>query len=97
MSSPSIILIVLDALRADRVFSNYKNKIMTPTMKKLLENSIYFENCIANSTWTIPSHVNMFTGLYQTQKLLLNKNHKNLGNKIPILAEILKDLGYSTI
>jgi len=97
MSSPNIILIVLDCLRADRVFSNYKNKDMTPTMKNLLENSIYFENCIANSTWTVPSHNNMFTGLHHTQIRGLTKNHKNLGNKIPILAEILKDLGYSTI
>ncbi|MFX1395122.1 MAG: sulfatase-like hydrolase/transferase [Promethearchaeota archaeon] len=97
MSSPSIILIVLDCLRADRVSSNYKNKNMTPFMNKLLENSIHFENCIANSTWTVPSHINMFTGLYQTQKWLISKSNKKFGNKIPILAEILKDLGYSTI
>ena len=97
MSFPSIILIVLDCLRADRVSSNYKNKNMTPIMNNLLENSIHFENCIANSTWTVPSHVNMFTGLYQTQKWLVSKSNKKFGNKIPILAEILKDLGYSTI
>ena len=97
LKAPNIILIVLDALRADKVLSTYKNKNLTPTIRSLLQNSIYFNNCIANSTWTVPSHINMFTGLYQTQKWLLSKSNTKFGNKIPILTEILKDLGYFNI
>jgi len=96
MNPPNIIFIVLDTLRGDSVFSNYKNKKITPFLKGLLENSMYFENCIANAPWTLPSHMNMFTGLYQTQASLVNNELEKLSNKIPILTEILKEMGYST-
>ena len=96
MNPPNIIFIVLDTLRGDSVFSNYKNKKITPFLKELLENSMYFENCIANAPWTLPSHINMFTGLYQTQAALVNNELEKLSNKIPILTEILKEMGYST-
>lgn len=52
MNYPNIIFIVLDTLRVDRVLATYKNKNLTPYIKSLLKNSIYFENCIANSPWT---------------------------------------------
>ena len=96
MNPPNIIFIVLDTLRGDNVFSNYKNKKITPFLKELLENSMYFENCIANAPWTLPSHMNMFTGLYQTQASLVNNELEKLSNKILILTEILKKMGYST-
>ncbi len=96
MTPPNIIFIVLDTLRGDRIFSNYKNIELASNLKKLLNNSIYFENCIANAPWTLPSHMNMFTGLYQTQTSLVNNELEKLSNRIPILTEILKDMGYST-
>jgi arylsulfatase A-like enzyme len=96
MTIPNIIFIVLDTLRGDSVFSNYKNVKLTTYLKDLLESSIYFENCIANAPWTLPSHMNMFTGLYQTQASLVNNELEKLSNKIPILTEILKEMGYST-
>jgi len=72
-------------------------KNLTPNIKNLLESSIYFENCIVNSTWTLPSHFNMFTGLYSSQLRLLSYFLHNLSNKLPVLTEIIKDLGYHTI
>lgn len=97
MEYPNIIFIVLDTLRADRVLSKYKNNSLTPFINKLLNNSIYFENCIANSPWTLPSHISMFSGLYPTQIRIISNEVDKLSNKIPVLAEILKDMGYYTI
>jgi len=97
MNNPNIIFIVLDTLRADRVLSTHKNINLTPFISSLLNNSIYFENCIANSPWTIPSHISMFTVLYQTQNKILSKDAIITSNKIPVLTEILKDMGYYTI
>ena len=96
MASPNIIFIVLDTLRADKVFSYYRNKNLTPTLMKLLDNSLFFENCITNSPWTLPSHIAMFTGLYPTQHELISEDPKRLSPKIPILTEILKKIGYNT-
>jgi arylsulfatase A-like enzyme len=38
----------------------------------------------------------MFTGLYESQHFKISKNLYKLSNKIPVMAEILKDIGYST-
>lgn len=97
MPPANIIFIVLDALRADRVILTKNDECLTPFLKSLLINSIYFKNCISNSPWTVPSHISMFTGLYHTQAKLISKKIGKLSNKIPILAEILKDIGYNTI
>ena len=97
MTLPNIILIVLDTLRADRVVINSKEECITPFIDKILNNSIFFENCIANSPWTLPSHIAMLTGLYPTQNRLLSNNLRQISHKIPLLTEILKDLGYFTI
>lgn len=86
----------MDALRADRILSIYKGKSLTPFINNFLKESIYFENCIANSTWTLPSHFSMFTGLYEHQNYSLTKNIYQYSKKIPILAQILKDFGYFT-
>ncbi len=97
MSSPNIIFIVLDTLRYDKVLSTYKNIKLTPFIESLLKDSFYFENSISNSPWTLPSHISMFTGLYPTQSALISKQIDVISNRTPILAEILKDLGYFTI
>jgi arylsulfatase A-like enzyme len=95
---PYVILIVLDTLRADRL-SIYNDNIKTSkNLKKLSEDSLVFEQCIASSPWTLPSHASLFTGLYVSE-------HKCefLISPLPILskssitlAEIFAHNGYKT-
>ncbi|MFX0024318.1 MAG: sulfatase [Candidatus Hermodarchaeota archaeon] len=97
LNPSNIILIVLDAFRADKILSKYNNNYyLTPFINSLLKNSIYFKNCIANTTWTLPSHFTMFTGCYEQQNYILTKNIYELSEKIPLLPQILKDMGYYT-
>ena len=96
MSPPNIIFLVLDTLRADKILGNFKNISLMPFLKSLLEKSYYFEKCITNTTWTLPSHISMFTGLYQTQNEIISGEIDVLSNRIPVITEILKELGYST-
>ena len=94
---PNVIFVVLDTFRADSIFTKLNNFNITPFIQNLFENSIYFENCIANSPWTLPSHISMFTGLYPTQNALISKSLRMVDNKTPILAEIMKNIGYFTM
>ena len=94
---PNIIFVVLDTLRADLIFKNQNNHNLTPFMQSILENSLYFENCIANSPWTLPSHISMFTSLYPTQNALISNDLGKVDIKIPILPEIMKNIGYFTM
>jgi len=79
------------------LLKSYDGIELTPNIKELLKHSIYFENCIANSTWTVPSHISMFTGLYESQNEFLSKDTRKISPKIPVLSEILGELGYTTL
>jgi arylsulfatase A-like enzyme len=96
-NSPNIILIILDSLRADKVFSKENGIYLTPFLKKILDHSYYFKNCISNNTWTLPSHNSIFSGLYATQIRKISKELHSIINKIPLLAEILNQSGYYTL
>lgn len=97
MTLPNIIFIVLDTLRADRFLSMHEKVNLNLFIEKILDNSINFENCIANTPWTLPSHISMFTGLYPTQSKVLTKEADKVSSKTPLIAEILKELGYYTM
>lgn len=92
-----IILIVLDALRADHL-SIYNNKAFrSKNLEMISGDSVVFEQCVAPSSWTLPSHASLFTGLYVSEHKCeylvgwptLSKNYKTL-------AEILREHGYQT-
>ena len=100
---PNILLIVCDTLRKD-VLELYGGEAKTPNLIKLSEDSMVYENAIAPSPWTYPSHVSIFTGLYLNEHKVhetaevktyeINEFHKNL--KAEYLAEYLNKLGYTT-
>ncbi|MHA1253257.1 MAG: sulfatase family protein [Candidatus Helarchaeota archaeon] len=96
MRNPNIFFIILDSFRSDKCFYKFQNKELTPFLSKILNKSIYFKNCIAPSPWTLPSHASFFTGLYPSLHKCISPFSK-LDNKIPTLAEILKNHGYYTI
>ncbi|MFO7796126.1 MAG: sulfatase-like hydrolase/transferase [Promethearchaeia archaeon] len=96
MTRPNIIFIVLDTLRADKVL-NEERMNLTPNLKKILTHSYYFENGTSNSTWTLPSHNSMFTGLSTSQIKKLGGKLHYINENLPLLAEILKDEGYYTL
>jgi len=95
---PYFILIVLDTMRADRLSVYNENINTSKHLKALSKDSLVFEQCIAPSPWTLPSHASLFTGLYVSE-------HKCefLISPLPILsksnitlAEIFRNNGYRT-
>ena len=99
---PFVILVVLDTLRADQL-SVYGTPGTSPNLKKFAQGSIVFNNCIASSPWTLPSHVSMFTGLFPVE----HGSHHNplmkkrwplprMPGKFKTLAGTFKSNGYQT-
>ncbi len=70
---PQVILIVLDTVRADRL-SLYSKHGRTENLELFGRESLVFENCVAPSGFTIPSHASLFTGLYPRE----HGSHGNL-------------------
>ncbi len=100
---PNVILIVCDTLRKD-MLELYGGEAKTSSLKKLAKDSMVYDNAIAPSPWTFPSHVSLFTGMYpsehgihetRTEKLEeMAEMHYRL--KAERLAERMKRMGYHT-
>ncbi len=95
MNQPNVILLVLDAVRADHV-SRYRNgQPTTPHLDTLLEDATVFENAFANSNWTGTSHGTIFTGRLPSDTGV-HGNNQDLPSTCLTLPEVLKDAGYRT-
>lgn len=93
MKQPNILVIVLDTLR---------NDFVGPLISRLRSlEFVSYNNVIATSPWTTPSHASIFTGLYP----ILHGAHETRDRKIidvrlrksrDILSSDLSRLGYKT-
>jgi arylsulfatase A-like enzyme len=87
VSKTNIILIVLDTCRYD-VFHKAINDGLLKNIGRLKNDSVYFNNAVAPSPWTTPSHVSLFTGLYPSEHGV--HESKTLKQSSIIMTEILK-------
>ena len=92
----NIILVSLDTLSANHLPCYGYDRDTAPGLCTFGKNNIFFENMYANATWTYPSHVSIFTGLYpHTHKVA--KQGNQLAKTIPFLPSILQSAGYKTL
>ena len=88
-----IVLISLDTLRPDHLASYGYDRVTSPFIDKFAkEEAVVFEQAIAQSTWTLPSHMTMLTGLYPHEHNVTP--FTKLAESVQTLPEQLKDLGY---
>ncbi len=92
----NIILVSLDTLSANHIpcYGYYRDTM--PNLCLLAKNSIFFSHMYSNATWTLPSHVSIFTGLYPYTHGVIDQSDY-LDHRIPFLPQILKDNGYATL
>ena len=94
-SKPNIILITLDAARADRMgFLGAKGKI-TPNLDQLARESLVFEHAYAQSPSTVASHATILTGTYP-QTAQVSEFGLPLSSSLPYLPDLLHARGYRT-
>ncbi|MEW6072481.1 MAG: sulfatase [Planctomycetota bacterium] len=61
---PPLVLITLDTTRVDHLSCYGYGQPTTPHLERLAAESVVFTDCIAVSSWTLPTHASMFTGLF---------------------------------
>lgn len=90
----NLILISLDTCRADRLSLYGARRPNTPRLDRFAEDAAVFEDCLAQSALTAPSHLSMLTGHYVHRHGLLN----NQGSAVPpyTLASELRRHGWRT-
>ena len=91
----NVIFISIDTLRADALGSYGSSRDASPNLDAFAERSVVFERAIAESSWTLPAHVTMLTGL-RTSGHGVRTTGLMPGADLPRLAEIFRAAGYRT-
>src|SRR5262249_45270161 len=101
--SPNILLIVIDTLRADHLSSYEYQRATSPNIDDLARRGVLFENAIAPSSWSLPSHASLVTGRPVHEHDWGNVRQipwfgwgKSALNRLPTLGEELEQHGYRT-
>jgi len=61
---PNIIIILVDALRADRLAAYGNSGKLSPTMDAFAASGMVFDRCVSAAPWTLPSVATLFTSYY---------------------------------
>ena len=93
----NIILISLDTLGADHLPCYGYGRDTAPHLCAFAHDNILFRRSYANATYTLPTHVSLFTGLLPTHHGITSVGTTKLPESVPFLFSILKEHGYSTI
>jgi len=94
---PNVLMLVVDALRADHLSVYHYARRTSPNLDRLADAGVLFENAFATSSWTLPSHVSLLTGLYPSQHRVGWENPRGLLTlDYPTLPEALSAHGYRT-
>jgi len=101
VGAPNIILIVLDTARAKNISVYGYERRTTPNLEDFAKDAVTFTNAISPSSWTLPSHASLFTGLLPSYHgAVWGKDEKMpaipLDDSHLTLAEILASQGYKT-
>jgi len=98
VGAPNVLLIVMDAARADALSLHGQSRRTTPHLDQLAAEGTYFSHAFATASWTRPSHRSMFTGRYPIRRkgarstFLARATH----DSTPMLAEFFRARGYET-
>lgn len=93
---PNVLLISIDASRADHFSCYGKVNNVTPHIDELANNGTLFRNAISSAPWTPTSHASIFTGMHQV-KHGMREGNLVLSNRWKTLAEMLLENGYHTV
>jgi choline-sulfatase len=92
---PSVILITVDTVRADRMGFLGSSRGLTPNLDVLAHDSVVFARAYSQVPLTNPSHATILTGTYP-QYHRVNDFAIPLASDLPDLPDILHVHGYST-
>lgn len=97
-----IIFISIDTLSAQHLSAYGYERPTSPQLERFAADAIVFENCMSNTTWTLPSYMSQMTGLFPySHRLYPGRQAEmwelwHLSDNRWTLAELLRSAGWAT-
>jgi len=91
----NVLLISIDSLRADHLRCYGYERDTSPSLDSLAERGVLFETCVAESSWTLPTHASLLTGV-SSGAHGLDHDGVALPAALPTLPELLAAAGWRT-
>ncbi len=94
--STSVLLVMIDTLRADHVGAYGYDRPTTATLDELARTGVVFDQAFANCSWTRPSIASLLTGVYPRETGVYKEQFDKLTPDVVTLAEMFQGAGYRT-
>ncbi len=91
----NVLVIMLDTVRVDRLSTYGYERQVSPHLDALAGEGVRFDRFFSSSSWTLPAHASLFTGLYPARHGATQENLE-LRREHVTLAERFAQAGYST-
>ncbi len=95
-SRPNILIVLVDALRADHLGCYGYERNTSPSVDALAEDGVLFSRCIAQSSWTRPSVSSLLTGTVPSFHRSTQFN-SCIDSEFMILPDDAAAFGYNTV
>ena len=93
MTTPNVVLLVIDSLRAD---VTYGSQTATPNIDSFRDRGVTFTQCVSTTTTTTPSFASMLSGCYPPKHGVRGLQGYRLSASVPTMAERFEAAGYHT-
>lgn len=93
--APNVLVIIVDALRADHLSTYGYSRETSPNVTKLASQGVLFQNAIAATSWTLPSHASILTGRLP-HETGADRPDGSVDQSMPTVAEAFRRRGYRT-
>ncbi len=94
---PNLVVIVIDALRADKLGAYGGSPLVSPELDAYARRGVVFDAMIAQASWTRSSVASLVTGRYPREVGVLKEKWDVLPAVEQLVSERLKDVGYATV
>jgi arylsulfatase A-like enzyme len=88
---PNVVVLLLDATRADHLSCYDHDRPTTPFLDELAEGATVYDRAYAQSIWTLPSYSAIFPGAYPSEHGAIDWNRSLSNNR---LLETVDEAGY---
>ena len=95
-SRPNILIFVMDTQPVRNLTPYGYGRPTTPNLERIVGEGLVYDNHFVTSSWTVPVHASLFTGLYQTGHGT-GGQYEFLSPSLPTMAGWLRTAGYQTI